>query len=218
MAYYEDHRGEVDLLVARQMGNGALQLTQCAPTLLPGSDRCKMPSASRDRRCVTIEDVSGLALRSQISRPMRMSRSSCAGCGSTARLRRGGPPPRSSGASNAERCPVHIVIWAACAKDPGFGPLLLLNQMRRHSRVDPAELREMGASMEPQALKVQWLEHAARSETELERAGSAGVDVGLAFVSARGEIGWFDQPGYLPHRATLGGALPRIVDTPLEPE
>ena len=111
----------------------------------------------------------------------------------------------------ADRCPVHAAVWAACTKDPGFGPMLLLNQMRRNSRVDLAELREMGALLEPQALKARWLEHAAHAETEIERAGSAGIEVGLAFVHASGAIGWFDQPGYLPHRATLGGALPRVV-------
>ena len=111
----------------------------------------------------------------------------------------------------APRCPLHAVIWAACTKDPGFGPLLLLNQMRRHSRVNLAELREMGASLEPQALKTRWLDLSELAERELERAGVAGVELGLAFVHEGGGLGWYDDPGYLPHRATLGGALPRIV-------
>lgn len=83
--------------------------------------------------------------------------------------------------------------------------------MRRNSRVDPAELREMGASLDPRTLKSQWLQLAARAELEMARAGSAGIDVGVAFVHASGALGWFDDPGCLPHRATLGGALPRIV-------
>lgn len=111
----------------------------------------------------------------------------------------------------AARCPLHAIIWAACAKDPGFGPLLLLNQMRRNSRVDPAELREMGATLEPQPLKARWLEMSAHAERELERAGVANIDLGVAFVDGSGALGWFDDPGYQPHRATLGGALPRIV-------
>ena len=111
----------------------------------------------------------------------------------------------------ASRCPLHAVIWAACTKDPGFGPLLLLSQMRRHSRVDPAELREMGASLEPQGLKTRWLDLSARAEREIERAGVAGIEVGLAFVHESGALGWFDDSGSQPHRATLGGALPRIV-------
>lgn len=90
-------------------------------------------------------------------------------------------------------------------------PLLLLNQMRRHSRVDPAELREMGATLDPQALKARWLELSEQAEREIGRAGAAGIDLGLAFIDGSGAPGWFDDPGFLPHRATLGGALPRIA-------
>lgn len=115
--------------------------------------------------------------------------------------------------SYAARCALHAVIWASCAKDPGFGPLLLLNQMRRHSRVDPAELREMGATLEPQALKARWLEMSEHAEREIVRAGAAGIDIGLAFVDESGAPGWFDDPGYRTHLATLGGALPRIVSS-----
>ena len=54
---------------------------------------------------------------------------------------------------------------------------------------------------------------AAHAEHEVERAGSAGIEVGLAFVHLSGASGWLDQPEYLPHLATLGGALPRAVGT-----
>jgi hypothetical protein len=114
--------------------------------------------------------------------------------------------------SYAPRCPLHAVIWAACTKDPGFGPLLLLDQMRRHARVSAAQLREMGASFEPQELKTRWIGLADAAEPEIERAGTLGLEVGLAFVHPEGTIGWFDDAGAVPHRATLGGATPRIVD------
>lgn len=114
--------------------------------------------------------------------------------------------------SYATRCPLHAVIWAACTKDPGFGPLLLLEQMRRNARVSAAQLREMGASFEPQTLKMQWITLADRAEPEIERAGAAGIEVGLAFVHPNGRIGWFDDQGAVTHRATLGGATPRIIE------
>jgi len=113
--------------------------------------------------------------------------------------------------SNAEKYPLQAVIWAACAKDPGYNPLLLLNQMRRNSRVDPAELREMGAQLEPVELKTRWLELADVAGKEIERAAIEQITPGLAFVSEVGEIGWFDQPGFKPHQATLGGSIPRVV-------
>lgn len=114
--------------------------------------------------------------------------------------------------AHAGDVPLHAVVWAACTKDPGFGPLLLLNEMRRNSRVDRAQLREMGAAIDPVMLKTAWLLHSHAAEREIDRAALAGVEVGLAFVSADRQIGWFDQSGYAAHRATLGGALPRVVD------
>ena len=112
---------------------------------------------------------------------------------------------------HAEDAPLHAVVWAACAKDPGFGPLLLLNEMRRNSRVDLAQLREMGAALDPVELKTEWLGHSHAAEREIDRAAVAGVEVGLAFINAEGRIGWFDDAGHAPHRATLGGAVPRVV-------
>ena len=113
--------------------------------------------------------------------------------------------------SYASRCPLHAVSWAACSKDPGFSPLLLLDQMRRNSRVNAAELREMGASLDAPALKVRWIDLAGTAEREIDRAATSGMDVGLAFVHLNGVVGWFDEAGVIPHRATLGGATPRII-------
>jgi hypothetical protein len=113
--------------------------------------------------------------------------------------------------ANAEAFPLHVVIWAACAKDPGYSPLLLLNQMQRNSRVDIAELREMGSSFEPVALKTSWLRMVEIAQREIDRAVAAGLETGLAFAHPDGRTGWFDEPGCLPHRASLGGAIPRIA-------
>lgn len=112
--------------------------------------------------------------------------------------------------ANAEKYPLHVIIWAACAKDPGYNPLLLFNQMQRNSRVNPAELREMGASFQPVELKIRWVELAGMAHAEIERAATAGIEPGLAFVGAGVETGWFDAAGFKPHRAVLGGSLPRI--------
>jgi hypothetical protein len=112
---------------------------------------------------------------------------------------------------DSKKYPVHAVIWAACAKDPGYNPLLLLNQMQRNSRVNPAELKEMGASIQPVELKTRWLKAAEIAEQEIQRAASSGIETGAAFVSESNAIGWFDTPGCKTHRATLGGSLPRLI-------
>lgn len=112
--------------------------------------------------------------------------------------------------ANASQYPLHVVCWAACGKDPGYNPLLLLNQMQRNSRINPAELREMGASLEPVALKTQWLGLAELALQEIERAAHAGMDPGVVFLNPQGGIGWFDAPEVEPHKPCLGGAIPRI--------
>jgi len=97
--------------------------------------------------------------------------------------------------ANSEQHPLHAVIWAACAKDPGYNPFLLLNQMRRNSRVEPAELREMGAAMAPVELKERWLALAEVAAKEIVRAAAAGIETGLAFVNSEGKC----SPGALIH-------------------
>lgn len=113
--------------------------------------------------------------------------------------------------ANSEVDPLQAIVWAACAKDPGYSPFLLLNQMQRNSRVEPAELREMGAAFGPVELKARWLALADIAAKEIARAAAAGIEIGLAFVNSEGKIGWFDQTGFTPHTAVLGGSLPRIA-------
>jgi len=111
--------------------------------------------------------------------------------------------------SHAARFPLHAVVWAACAKDPGWTPLLLLEQMRRNARLDTAALREMGARIAPTEIKTRWLPLAEQAETHLTAAAQAGIEMGLAFISASAEIVWHDTPS-TPHRASLGGVVPRL--------
>ena len=113
--------------------------------------------------------------------------------------------------ANADRHPLHAVCWAACGKDPGYNPLLLLNQMQRNSRINPAELREMGAALEPVPLKTQWLALAETALSEIQHAASAGHEPGVAFVNPQGRVLWFDAPGVTPHKPVLGGSLPRLL-------
>lgn len=106
--------------------------------------------------------------------------------------------------------PLHAVIWAACAKDPGFTPTLLLEQMRRNASVDPKALLEMGAKMQPPELKQQWLALALKAEAAMSDAIAANVEPGVVFLAPDGSVKWFDTPGVTTHRATLGGVIPRL--------
>lgn len=52
------------------------------------------------------------------------------------------------------------VVWAACGKDPGFTPALLLDQANRHSRFQESDLKaeSLAHPVDLKALKQQWIE------------------------------------------------------------
>ena len=111
---------------------------------------------------------------------------------------------------NHELTPLYSIVWAACSKDPGFTPGLLLEQMRRNARIELLAMEEMGLSMQPSELKSKWLEIARETEAAILAAGHAGVEPGVVFLAPDGSVKWFDTPGATIHRATLGGVIPRL--------
>jgi len=106
--------------------------------------------------------------------------------------------------------PLYAVIWAACAKDPGWTPLLLLEQMRRNARISPEAIAELKSSITALALKSKWLELAESSETKLAEAAKAGIEIGLAYLQDDASLAWHDTASAKPHRASLGGVVPRF--------
>lgn len=113
--------------------------------------------------------------------------------------------------SYSGRVPLAAIVWAACGKDPGWTPTLLLEQMRRNARIDRAALDEMRANIDAVAVKQRWLDIAAKAEAEILAAAKLGLEPGLVFIDHHGAIAWHDTPGAQPHRATLGGVVPRLI-------
>lgn len=105
---------------------------------------------------------------------------------------------------------VKIEWAAACAKDTGWTPAFLLDQMRRNGRVERAALDEMSVRVDPVELKQRWLHLAEDAEISINMAAHNGVEIGLAFINKQGAIVWPATPDSLPHRATLGGVVPRL--------
>lgn len=63
--------------------------------------------------------------------------------------------------------PLGYLVWAACGKDPGFGPPALLGHLRRAGRFSAEEVEELafeGPPPDPAALARAW--HAALEEAE----------------------------------------------------
>ena len=114
--------------------------------------------------------------------------------------------------------PLEAIVWAACGKDVGYSPLLLIEMMRRFSRIDPAELKLLSSkSIEPLALKKEWIFISARAVDEINRLADARPDlpIGVAFVDDAGNCGWPGQNSNLTvHRPSLYGCWPKVHVAP----
>lgn len=111
--------------------------------------------------------------------------------------------------------PLHAIVWAACGKDPGFTPMLLLDLMVRFARIRPATLKEIQArNIDPVALKAQWTELHVKAAEEITRLNDTLPDtpIGVAFLNAAGEPGWLlDDPTLTIHQPSVRGCLPRVA-------
>lgn len=113
-----------------------------------------------------------------------------------------------------QRYPLPAIIWAACGKDPGFGPGLLLEMMRRFARVHPGKLKTIQArELDPVALKLAWIEMSDYAGQQFEWLATTQPDtpIGVAFVDKEGKPGWIGQdPTLTIHRPSIRGCLPTV--------
>ena len=106
--------------------------------------------------------------------------------------------------------------WAACGKDPGFTPELLLDFMRRHSIIRPEQLaaESLTRPLSPVQLKSDWLKMLDAAAQELKKYPAD--ELGCVYVTAAGEA--IRSPGQpavghkRPHFGSVGGAWPQIVE------
>ena len=116
--------------------------------------------------------------------------------------------------------PLSAIIWAACGKDPGFTPAMLLAMMRRFSRVNREELSVLAArEIDPVALKAAWIEAAGEAEEQMTKFAEVRPDleIGVAFTDSTNNPRWpgdltksLESQGLHLHLPTVGGCLPRI--------
>jgi hypothetical protein len=119
----------------------------------------------------------------------------------------------------SRRWPLALLCWAACGKDPGFNPLMLLEQMRRSAHIDPAQLALLRARhADPVALKQAWLAMADQAEAAITALadGQPDLPIGVLFLAADANARWpaHDVPlarqGLTLHRPSVGGCVPII--------
>ncbi len=114
--------------------------------------------------------------------------------------------------------PLGYLVWAACGKDPGFGPPALLQEIRRGGRYSQAEIDLLDFEGPPPPAG-----HIGRRwRHQLEEADALCEllpvdDVGSAVVMEDGKLCLLDGPALADalkkktisfHRGTIGGAWP----------
>jgi hypothetical protein len=108
-----------------------------------------------------------------------------------------------------------VACWAACGKDPGFTPELLLDCMRRNSIIRPEQLagESLTRPLSPTELKEEWL--ALLAETEEALHSLPPLDLGCIYLDQNAEVVRAPAPGNLDemqrHFGSVGGSWPRVM-------
>lgn len=120
----------------------------------------------------------------------------------------------------SRRYSLPAILWAACGKDPGFNPLMLLTLMRRFATVRPDQLKEIAARrIEPTALKMAWLDLAEDAHQRITALADAQTElaIGVAFLDADREPCWpadlhrpLAEQGLTLHAPTVSGCWPMV--------
>jgi hypothetical protein len=122
--------------------------------------------------------------------------------------------------------PLGYLAWAACAKDPGFSPLGILEEAGRGGRYSAAEIGALDFGGEPPdaaALSRSW--HAILATAREIVSALPPEEVGRCVLGATGELFRGDLPTLQAaldgarlrfHTGAIRGAMPRVVD-PREP-
>lgn len=108
------------------------------------------------------------------------------------------------------------LMWAACGKDPGLTPDLLLQGTNRHSRHQPIDLERehLARPVDLRELKRQWLDARRHAEDLFERLPEA--DLGCLYIAPSGEpiTPDPDDPAFFEatrHFGTVRGAWPSLA-------
>jgi predicted nucleotidyltransferase component of viral defense system len=105
--------------------------------------------------------------------------------------------------------------FAACGKDPGFSPSLILDCMKRNSIIDTHKLEAEAVIPEliPEQLKRDWLKVLAQTEEVLHSLPSG--DVGALYMDKKGKVlhPFTEQKrrNAILHYGSVGGSWPRVV-------
>ncbi len=107
------------------------------------------------------------------------------------------------------------IMWAACGKDAGFTPGLLLDQTNRHSRYQESDLKgeNLARPVDLRELKGQWLAARERAESLFEHLPAE--DLGCLYLDQQSrpvtpDPSNADFARLTRHKGSIRGAWPKI--------
>ena len=107
---------------------------------------------------------------------------------------------------------VGLCCWAACGKDPGFTPDLILELLSRNSRITPDLLaaEQLRVSIDPIKLKARW--RVAIEDARLLIEQLPAESLGCVFVDPSGSIprNIESTDALTRHFGTVGGCIPQL--------
>lgn len=111
--------------------------------------------------------------------------------------------------------PLGALVWAACGKDPGFSPELMLDLLGRKGRYRPEDFSRLHLTSQPdlRVLKQVWLEALAATDAFIRSRPSD--DVGCLYWSPSSDkfVGSLPLPeDAARHFGRPGGLLPIVMD------
>ena len=115
--------------------------------------------------------------------------------------------------------PLGAMVWAAVAKDPGFTPVSLLEQLKRRGRQRPEDIGrlDLAVPFDPIEAKAAWL--AALADAEAFVRSRPAEEVGCLYYSSHCDRFTAPSPdvslakqGLVVHYGQSGGVLPRPAD------
>jgi hypothetical protein len=117
--------------------------------------------------------------------------------------------------------PLGYLAWAACGKDPGFGPKAILAEAARGSRYSTEEIGALDfgdASPDAGALARRWNAMLSKAREIIDALPAS--EVGRCVLAATGDLARFDvaalsqaiQGGEIRfHAGSIRGAMPRVI-------
>lgn len=105
-----------------------------------------------------------------------------------------------------------LCCWAACGKDPGFTPDLLLDLLSRNSRITPDLLaaEQLRERLNPVELKAQWSRVLKEARSQVAKLPPASL--GCVFVDRSNFIpkSITEPAGLLQHFGSVRGCIPQL--------